>query len=200
MCAEFFMAGCSWWAGGEGGVGRSILLQNLWLFPSQLFSLLRLRFGVRHVKTKETTLPRWISWERARDLNHHLHRRPGFWTRTSYLSCFIDELPYRSFFLFFLAGKLVPFVELTVAHASVLTILAISFERYYVITRPLRAGYTCTRMRALLVIVAIWILGCLTSRYLRKLRSWRDDEGLFLLFFMLLRCNYGGHCGHHMKF
>lgn len=58
-----------------------------------------------------------------------------------------------------------PFVELTVAHASVLTILAISFERYYVITRPLRAGYTCTRMRALFIILAIWILGCLTSRY-----------------------------------
>ena len=58
-----------------------------------------------------------------------------------------------------------PFVEMTVAHASVLTILAISFERYYVITRPLRAGYTCTRMRALLIILAIWVLGCLTSRY-----------------------------------
>lgn len=55
-------------------------------------------------------------------------------------------------------------MELTVAHASVLTILAISFERYYVITRPLRAGYTCTRMRALFIILAIWVLGCITSR------------------------------------
>jgi hypothetical protein len=27
-------------------------------------------------------------------------------------------------------GKLVPFIELAVAHASILTILAISFERY----------------------------------------------------------------------
>ena len=71
-----------------------------------------------------------------------------------------DEL-----FVCLFAGKLVPFVELAVAHASVLTIMAISLERYYVITRPLRAGYTCTRMRALAIILAIWILGSLTSRY-----------------------------------
>ena len=66
--------------------------------------------------------------------------------------------------LLFVAGKLVPFVEYTVAHGSVLTILAISFERYYVITRPLRAGYTCTRMRALFIIIAIWVFGSLSSR------------------------------------
>lgn len=72
--------------------------------------------------------------------------------------------------------KLVPFVELTVAHASVLTILAISFERYYVITRPLRAGYTCTRMRALFIILAIWILGCLTSSPMLFIANYLEED------------------------
>ncbi|XP_064117476.1 uncharacterized protein LOC135222952 isoform X3 [Macrobrachium nipponense] len=53
-------------------------------------------------------------------------------------------------------GKLVPFVEYCVCHASVLTILVISFERYYAICRPLRASYTCTKMRACTCILTIW--------------------------------------------
>ncbi|XP_055902297.1 growth hormone secretagogue receptor type 1 [Eupeodes corollae] len=52
--------------------------------------------------------------------------------------------------------KAVPFVELTVAHASVLTILAISFERYYAICEPLKAGYVCTKTRAFLICVFAW--------------------------------------------
>ncbi|XP_064117474.1 thyrotropin-releasing hormone receptor-like isoform X1 [Macrobrachium nipponense] len=52
--------------------------------------------------------------------------------------------------------KLVPFVEYCVCHASVLTILVISFERYYAICRPLRASYTCTKMRACTCILTIW--------------------------------------------
>ncbi|XP_039962092.1 uncharacterized protein LOC120775783 [Bactrocera tryoni] len=52
--------------------------------------------------------------------------------------------------------KAVPFVELTVAHASVLTILAISFERYYAICEPLKAGYVCTKARAILICILAW--------------------------------------------
>ncbi|CAH2059649.1 unnamed protein product, partial [Iphiclides podalirius] len=55
----------------------------------------------------------------------------------------------------------VPFVELTVAHASVLTILAISFERYYAICEPLRAGYVCTKARAILICALAWFFAAL---------------------------------------
>uniref|UniRef100_A0A023F664 Putative ecdysis triggering hormone receptor isoform a n=1 Tax=Triatoma infestans TaxID=30076 RepID=A0A023F664_TRIIF len=57
--------------------------------------------------------------------------------------------------------KAVPFVEMTVAHASVLTILAISFERYYAICEPLRAGYVCTKTRAMLICLMAWAFAAL---------------------------------------
>ncbi|KAK4288583.1 hypothetical protein Pmani_038393 [Petrolisthes manimaculis] len=61
------------------------------------------------------------------------------------------------------ARKLVPFLEYCVCHASVLTILVISFERYYAICRPLRASYTCTKMRACTCILTIWAAAVMLS-------------------------------------
>ena len=42
---------------------------------------------------------------------------------------------------------LVPFVELSVSHASVLTIIAITVERYYAICLPLQAGAVWTKSK-----------------------------------------------------
>lgn len=60
-------------------------------------------------------------------------------------------------------GKVVPFTEYSVAHASILTMLAISLERYYAICKPLKAGYKCTHKRAAAMIVIIWILSFLAT-------------------------------------
>ncbi|XP_057369091.1 thyrotropin-releasing hormone receptor-like [Daphnia carinata] len=58
----------------------------------------------------------------------------------------------------------VTFVELIAPHTSVLTILAISFERYYAICQPLRAGYVCTKSRAMAISLFTWLCaGLLTS-------------------------------------
>jgi len=44
---------------------------------------------------------------------------------------------------------LVTFMELYVSHASILTILAITVERYYAICLPLQAGSVWTRSKGM---------------------------------------------------
>ncbi|XP_024081487.1 growth hormone secretagogue receptor type 1-like isoform X2 [Cimex lectularius] len=72
--------------------------------------------------------------------------------------------------------KAVPFVELTVAHASVLTILAISFERYYAICEPLRAGYVCTKTRAMLICLLAWAFAALFTSPVLIVTNYREAE------------------------
>ncbi|RWS01513.1 growth hormone secretagogue receptor type 1-like protein, partial [Dinothrombium tinctorium] len=59
--------------------------------------------------------------------------------------------------------KTVSYVEFSVAHGSILTILAISVERFYAICRPFQAGYKCTKRRALIIIALIWMISLLSS-------------------------------------
>jgi hypothetical protein len=59
----------------------------------------------------------------------------------------------------------VTFVELIAPHTSVLTILAISFERYYAICQPLRAGYVCTKSRAMAISLFTWLCAGILTRY-----------------------------------
>ncbi|KAI1278372.1 Thyrotropin-releasing hormone receptor [Halotydeus destructor] len=68
--------------------------------------------------------------------------------------------------------KSVSFIELLVAHSSVLTILGIGFERYYAICRPLEASSKLTRKRALLIIAIIWftsLISCLPMLSIARL-------------------------------
>ncbi|KAL5282401.1 hypothetical protein ACFFRR_005515 [Megaselia abdita] len=72
--------------------------------------------------------------------------------------------------------KIIPFVELTVAHASVLTILAISFERYYAICEPLKAGYVCTKTRALLICLITWTVASLFTSPILSVAEYKYAE------------------------
>ncbi|XP_069976329.1 growth hormone secretagogue receptor type 1 [Penaeus vannamei] len=59
--------------------------------------------------------------------------------------------------------KIVPYVELSVVHASVLSLLVISLERYHVICQPLQAGHRCTRAKATATIAVIWTVAFLSA-------------------------------------
>lgn len=58
---------------------------------------------------------------------------------------------------------MIPFMELVVAHVSVLTMLSISAERYYAICVPLRVGYLWTQWRAMCTIAAVWLVAIATA-------------------------------------
>eukprot|EP00090_Calanus_glacialis_P020817 TRINITY_DN32134_c0_g1_i1.p1 TRINITY_DN32134_c0_g1~~TRINITY_DN32134_c0_g1_i1.p1 ORF type:complete len:520 (-),score=78.63 TRINITY_DN32134_c0_g1_i1:357-1916(-) len=70
---------------------------------------------------------------------------------------------------------LVPFIELTVSHTSVLTILAITVERYYAVCLPLRAGLIWTKSKAGLVCLLSWLLSILLTSPILAIAKYKDD-------------------------
>jgi len=71
--------------------------------------------------------------------------------------------------------KLVPFIELTVSHTSVLTILAITVERYYAVCLPLHAGRIWTKGKAGLVCLVSWLLSVILTSPLLAIANYKAD-------------------------
>ena len=70
---------------------------------------------------------------------------------------------------------LVTFVERSVSHSSILTIVAITVERYYAICLPLRASVVCTKRMACFTCFVVWIFAFgLTSPILATI-EYTDD-------------------------
>ncbi|KAJ8918615.1 hypothetical protein NQ315_013121 [Exocentrus adspersus] len=98
-------------------------------------------------------------------LHSKLHIKRRSHRIKSSLRTSLEQVLREEYMNIFWMGKAVPFVELTVAHASVLTILAISFERYYAICKPLKAGYICTKARASLICLLAWFVAAVFTSY-----------------------------------
>ncbi|XP_033632575.1 neurotensin receptor type 1-like [Asterias rubens] len=58
---------------------------------------------------------------------------------------------------------LVTILDSATAHASILTLLAIAVERYYVICMPFKANYTCTSKRTLIICCLVWLIAFISS-------------------------------------
>ena len=69
---------------------------------------------------------------------------------------------------------MVPFLEYAVSVASVLTILAITLDRYYAICHPLKAQYTCTFARMLKTVAFVWTIAAVASSPLIDIAEYRD--------------------------
>lgn len=69
-----------------------------------------------------------------------------------------------------------PFLEHSVAHASALTILVISYERYFAICQPLKAQYICTVSRTLKLIAAVWLISLSASVPFFTIALFKDSQ------------------------
>jgi hypothetical protein len=61
------------------------------------------------------------------------------------------------------AGRLVPFLEHAVWHASTLIIISITVERYYAIVKPLRKLSVCHKPHPMRVLPFVWAIAALAA-------------------------------------
>jgi hypothetical protein len=66
-------------------------------------------------------------------------------------------------FCFFSSGKLVPLMENGVLHVSILTILAVTFERYNALCHPFKHRMASTISATVKTIIGIWTIGTILS-------------------------------------
>lgn len=76
-----------------------------------------------------------------------------------------------------ISGKIVPFLENMVANGSVLTILAVSFERYRVVCQPLKGIQENTR-KIIKIVCVIWIISAIASMPAMFMATYRDSQYL----------------------
>lgn len=68
---------------------------------------------------------------------------------------------------FYISGKIVPLLENGMLHVSILTMIAMTTERFYSIIYPLRNRTKCTEMSTLKIIIFLWIISFIcTSPFL----------------------------------
>ena len=71
-----------------------------------------------------------------------------------------------------------PYVELSVSHTSVLTILAITVERYYAICLPFKSkAEPCTESRAVFTCLVAWLLAFGLTAPILAMTEYQSDSG-----------------------
>ena len=78
-------------------------------------------------------------------------------------SAIVDLFAKEVWYFGYILCKVIPWLEYTIAHASVFTIMAISVERSLAITSPLVAKQMFTSKRLFLVVVFIWVTAALAA-------------------------------------
>ena len=78
-------------------------------------------------------------------------------------SAIVDLFAKEVWYFGYLLCKIIPWLEYSIAHASVLTIVAISVERSMAISTPLLAKQIFTSKRLCIVVILIWIISTLSS-------------------------------------